>query len=59
VAHRILPIVYHLLKERKEYHELGPNYYEERRRTQVIKQAIGKLEFLGYKVTIEAMHQIA
>ncbi len=37
LAHRILTIVYHLLKEKKEYHELGPNYYEERRRTPSIK----------------------
>jgi hypothetical protein len=59
VAHRILTIVYHLLKEKKEYHELGPNYYEERRRTKLTKQAIRKLESLGYKVTIEAMNQIA
>jgi len=59
LAHRILAIVYHLLKEKKEYHELGPNYYEERRHTQVSKQAIRKLESLGYKVTIEAMNQLA
>ena len=59
LAHPILAIVYHLLKEKKEYHELGPNYYEERRHTQVSKQAIRKLESLGYKVTIEAMNQLA
>jgi len=58
VSHRILTIVYHLWKEKK-CHELGPNYYEARRCTQVTKQAIRKLESLGFKVTIEAMDQIA
>ena len=38
---------------------IGPNYYEECMRTHVTKQAIRKLEFLGYKATIEAMNQTA
>jgi len=54
-----LTIVYYLLKDKKEYQELDPNYYEERKRIQVTKQAIRKLESLGYKVTIEAMNQTA
>lgn len=59
VAHRILTIVYHLLKNKQDYNELGPNYFEERRRVQVTKQAIRKLETLGYKVTIETRDQTA
>jgi len=50
-----LTIVYQLLKEKKEYHELGPNYNEDRKRTQVTKQEIRKLESLGYKETIGAL----
>lgn len=53
VAHSILTIVYHILKRRQPYIELGPNYYEERKRQTVIKQSIKKLEALGYKVTVE------
>lgn len=53
VAHRIMIIVYHLLKEKQAYNELGPHYYEERRREQVTKQAIRKLQSLGYNVTLE------
>ncbi|GAX91066.1 IS110 family transposase [Effusibacillus lacus] len=55
VAHSILTIVYHILKRRKPYMELGPTYYEERKRESVIKQSIKKLESLGYKVTVEAV----
>lgn len=59
VAHRILIIVYHILKKKQTYHELGPNYYEERRRVQVTKQAIKKLESLGYTVILQNNDQTA
>jgi hypothetical protein len=53
VAHRILTISYHLLKDKQTYIELGPHHYEERKRKQVAKQAVRKLEALGYTVTVE------
>jgi len=53
VAHSILTIAYYILKRKQPYIELGPNYYEERKRQTVVKQSIKKLEALGYKVTIE------
>lgn len=55
VAHSILTIVYHILQRKQPYIELGPTYYEERRRQSVVKQSIKKLESLGYKVIIEAV----
>jgi len=55
VAHSILTIVYHMLKRKQPYIELGPNYYEERKHETVIKQSIKKLESLGYKVTVEVI----
>ncbi|MDI6915657.1 MAG: IS110 family transposase [Desulfitobacteriaceae bacterium] len=53
VAHSILTIAYHILKKRQPYIELGPSYYEERKRQTVVKQSIKKLEALGFKVTVE------
>lgn len=55
VAHSILTIAYHILSRRKPYIELGPTYYEERKRETVIKQSIKKLEKLGFKVTVESV----
>lgn len=55
VAHSILTIVYHILKRKQPYIELGPTYFEERRREIVTKQSIKKLESLGYRVTIESV----
>lgn len=55
VANSILTIVYHILKRRQPYIELGPNFYEEKRRNMVIRQSLKKLESLGLKVTVETM----
>lgn len=55
VAHSILTIVYYIVKRKQPYIELGPTYYEERKRETVIKQSIKKLESLGHKVTVESV----
>ncbi|GAX90077.1 IS110 family transposase [Effusibacillus lacus] len=54
VAHSILMIAYYILKRRQPYMELGPTYYEERKRDTIIRQSIKKLESLGLKVTVES-----
>lgn len=54
VAHSILMIAYYILKRRQPYMELGPNYYEERKRDTIIRQSLKKLESLGLKVTVES-----
>ncbi len=53
VAHSLLTIVYFVLKRKQPYIEFGPQYYEERKRSIVIKQSIKKLESLGIKVNLE------
>lgn len=54
VAHSILIIVYHILKRKQPYIELGPTYYEEKKRNMIIRQSLKKLESLGLKVTVES-----
>jgi transposase len=55
VAHSILIIVYHILKQKQPYIELGPTYYEEKKRNMIIRQSLKKLESLGLKVTVESV----
>ncbi|AJY75548.1 IS110 family transposase [Paenibacillus beijingensis] len=52
VAHSILSMVYYILKRKQSYIELGPNYYEERKRDVIIKHSIKKLESLGVSITV-------
>jgi hypothetical protein len=53
VAHQMLTIVYHLLRDGTTYEELGENYYDLRRREQTARRAIRRLHGMGYRVTVE------
>lgn len=53
VGHSILVIVYHLLKRRKPYFELGADYFDQLKKEAVVNRAVKKLESLGYKVSLE------
>lgn len=52
VAHTLLTVVYHLLRESKlEYRELGENYFDRRNAEQTAAHLIKRLGKLGYEVT--------
>lgn len=53
VGHTILTIAYHLLTRKEDYIELGADFYDQRRKDIVIKQAIKRLESLGIRINIE------
>ena len=53
VAHALLVIVYHLLREGTSYRELGGNYFDERDREATTRRSVRRLERLGFKVTLE------
>ena len=52
VGHTLLVIVYHVLKQEKDYQELGGNYFDERDRQAVQQRLIHRLEKLGSQVTL-------
>jgi transposase len=53
VGRRILEAAYIILRDGVTYNELGPNHYDEVRREVVTRNAIRRLQRLGYKVTVE------
>lgn len=53
VAHSILIIIYHILKQEKTYQELGSTYFEERDHDAIKRRAVRNLERLGYQVTLQ------
>ncbi len=53
VAHSILVVIYHMLRDHRPYQDLGGNYFDERHRTQTTRRAVTRLERLGWKVTLE------
>jgi transposase len=53
VAHSILIIAYHILKDGQPYNELGADYFAQRRSTDAYRtRLVHQLERLGYDVTI-------
>ena len=42
-----------MLTRRKSYLDLGANYFDQQERQKVERQAVKRLERLGYKVTLE------
>lgn len=50
----ILEIAYHVLRDGVEYKELGANYFDERKQTAVVRNAVRRIERLGYRVTLTA-----
>ena len=59
VGHAILVIVYHVLKHRMPYQELGHNYFDERDRQAVKQRLVKRLEGLGFNVELTAVEQAA
>jgi transposase len=54
VGHTILKIAHHLLSHPDEsYRDLGADYFESRSKERLAKQLVGRLQRLGYLVTID------
>ena len=53
VAHTILVIVYHLLRNGTTYQDLGENYFDERARLITVRRAVQRIERLGYQVALQ------
>lgn len=52
VAHSVLVILYHMLREGRPYTDLGPDYFERLEASQIERYHVRRLERLGYTVTL-------
>lgn len=59
VAHSILVIIYHVLKHRVPYRELGADYFDKLNVTYIQRHHVRRLESLGFKVTLEPLQAAA
>jgi transposase len=53
VAHSILVIAYHIIRDGTVYKDLGPAYFDQRKADIVQDQLVKRLERLGFKVALE------
>lgn len=59
VGHSILIIVYHLLKDKTTYCDLGGRYFDERDRQTIERRLVRRLEEIGYNVSLEPRRKVA
>jgi hypothetical protein len=59
LAHNILVIAYHLLKDGKTNREFGHDYFDRRDTGRLQRRLISRLEVLGLRVTAEPLPQSA
>lgn len=53
VAHSILVIAFHMLRDGTDYHDLGGDYFDKRNKKQIQRGLVKRLESLGLKVSLE------
>ena len=52
VAHSILGIAYHLIKNKETYKDLGADYFDKRQPEATTRRLVSRLQRLGYEVTL-------
>jgi transposase len=58
VAHRVLIIAYHILRDGTEYREIGGDFYDRRNPERTAKRLTQRLERIGYQVTLTKAAEI-
>jgi transposase len=56
VAHSVLIIIYHVLREQKPFTDLGADYFEQLDAERLQRHHVRRLEQLGYKVDLTPLH---
>lgn len=54
IAHTVLKVIYHLLRNGTDYDDLGGDYFDRRDKSYIVRSSVKRLQRLGYRVTIEA-----
>jgi transposase len=52
VAHSIIVSIYHILRTKQPYHDLGEHYFEQLEAPRMVRHHVRRLEQLGYTVTL-------
>ncbi|HVU65957.1 MAG TPA: IS110 family transposase [Ktedonobacteraceae bacterium] len=59
VSHSLLVIIYHMLRDKQPYRDLGADFFEAREKERVLKSALRRLEGLGYTVTLQSHQEVS
>jgi hypothetical protein len=56
VSHSLLVIIYHVLREKQPYTDLGADYFDKLDTARIERHHVRRLEQLGYTVTLTPTH---
>ncbi|MEU9054535.1 transposase, partial [Streptomyces sp. NPDC048384] len=59
IEHSIITAIWHMLTDQRPYHELGGTYFTQRDPERAARKAVGQLNQLGYRVTLDPMNSAA
>ncbi|MGI9860862.1 IS110 family transposase [Moorella naiadis] len=59
IAHSLIKIIYHILRDATEYQDPGPNYYTKEERERRVRRLKKQIEAQGYVVTLEEKPSVA
>jgi transposase len=59
VAHQLLTIIFHVIRDRSTYRELGASHYDQQNKPKVTRKLIERLQRLGYYVTLQPIEEPA
>src|SRR5947209_9112917 len=59
VSHSLLVVIYHMLRDKQPYRDLGADFFEAREKERVVKGALRRLEGLGYTVTLQPREEVS
>jgi len=59
LGHTILGIIYHVLKDKTTYRELGPDYFDHLDEARLTRTLVRRLERLGHQVTLKPLEPAA
>lgn len=57
LGHTMLIIIYHMIKNRLPYNELGKEYFNKMDKEKIIKSMLKRIEKIGYKVELLKVEQ--
>lgn len=53
VAHTVLVVIYHMIKNGTRYQDLGVDFFDQRAQEKVIQQSVRRIEKLGFQVNLQ------
>jgi len=59
VAHSLLTVIYHMLKDASEYRELGSHYFDKLNAHRLLPHLLKRIKDMGYQVTLQELSQEA